>query len=66
MQMFIYEMNQMYVARGGQTVFSSMNLEIEVPKYLKQHQLSIIIHKLAIPKGGAELTVVGHVCLLPI
>ncbi len=35
MQMFIYEMNQMYVARGGQTVFSSINLEIEVPKFLK-------------------------------
>lgn len=35
MQMFIYEMNQMYVARGGQTVFSSINLELEIPEYLK-------------------------------
>ncbi|WP_421077029.1 anaerobic ribonucleoside-triphosphate reductase [Methanothermococcus sp. Ax23] len=35
MQMFIYEMNQMYVARGGQTVFSSINLELEVPEFLK-------------------------------
>ncbi len=41
MQMFIYEMNQMYVARGGQTVFSSMNLEIEVPKYLKDKPAAI-------------------------
>jgi len=31
-QMFIYEMSQMYVARGGQTVFSSIDLDIEVPK----------------------------------
>ncbi|HIP16856.1 MAG TPA: anaerobic ribonucleoside-triphosphate reductase [Methanothermococcus okinawensis] len=38
MQMFIYEMNQMYVARGGQTVFSSINLELEVPEYLKDRE----------------------------
>ncbi|MBW9221531.1 anaerobic ribonucleoside-triphosphate reductase [Methanothermococcus sp. SCGC AD-155-C09] len=38
MQMFIYEMNQMYVARGGQTVFSSINLELEVPEYLKNRE----------------------------
>jgi len=31
-QMFIYEMSQMYVARGGQTVFSSIALECSVPK----------------------------------
>ncbi len=31
-QMFIYEMSQMYVARGGQTVFSSIALEPSVPK----------------------------------
>ncbi len=41
MQMFIYEMNQMYVARGGQTVFSSINLEIEVPNYLKDKEAVI-------------------------
>ncbi|WP_423793241.1 anaerobic ribonucleoside-triphosphate reductase [Methanocaldococcus indicus] len=35
MQMFIYEMNQMYVSRGGQCVFSSINLELEIPNYLK-------------------------------
>ncbi|XRO74848.1 anaerobic ribonucleoside-triphosphate reductase [Methanocaldococcus sp. 28A] len=35
MQMFIYELNQMYVARGGQTIFSSINLELEIPKYLE-------------------------------
>ncbi|MBO3755376.1 MAG: anaerobic ribonucleoside-triphosphate reductase, partial [Candidatus Brockarchaeota archaeon] len=31
-QMFIYELSQMYVARGGQTVFSSIALECSVPK----------------------------------
>ncbi len=31
-QMFIYELSQMYVARGGQTVFSSISLECGVPK----------------------------------
>jgi len=31
-QMFIYEMSQMYVARGGQTVFSSIALECSVPR----------------------------------
>ncbi|MFH0848386.1 MAG: anaerobic ribonucleoside-triphosphate reductase [archaeon] len=31
-QMYIYEMSQMYVARGGQTVFSSIALEPSVPK----------------------------------
>ncbi len=35
MQMFIYELNQMYVARGGQTIFSSINCELEIPNYLK-------------------------------
>ena len=33
-QMFIYEMSQMYVARGGQTVFSSIDIEPEIPKVL--------------------------------
>ena len=31
-QMFIYEMSQMYVARGGQTVFSDIDIEYGVPK----------------------------------
>ncbi len=35
MQMFIYEMSQTYVARGGQTVFSSVELELGVPKHLQ-------------------------------
>jgi ribonucleoside-triphosphate reductase len=30
-QMFIYEMSQMYVARGGQTVFSDIDIEYGVP-----------------------------------
>jgi len=34
-QMFIYEMSQMYVARGGQTVFSSIDLDMHVPKMFK-------------------------------
>jgi ribonucleoside-triphosphate reductase len=33
-QMYIYEMSQMYVARGGQTVFSSIALECAVPKII--------------------------------
>ncbi len=33
-QMFVYEMSQMYVARGGQTVFSSIALECAVPKII--------------------------------
>jgi len=35
MQMFVYELNQMYVARGGQVIFSSINLEFNIPDYLK-------------------------------
>ena len=31
-QMFVYEMSQMYVARGGQTVFSDVDIEYGVPK----------------------------------
>jgi len=31
-QMFVYEMAQMYVARGGQTVFSDIDIEYGVPK----------------------------------
>jgi len=34
-QMFIYELSQMYVARGGQTVFSSIALECGVPKVVR-------------------------------
>jgi anaerobic ribonucleoside-triphosphate reductase len=33
-QAFVYEMNMQYVARGGQVVFSSINLEATIPKYL--------------------------------
>ncbi len=31
-QMFVYEMSQMYVARGGQTVFSDIDIEYGIPK----------------------------------
>ena len=31
-QMFIYELSQMYVARGGQVVFSSVDCDMSVPK----------------------------------
>ncbi len=34
-QMFIFEMGQMYVARGGQTVFSSVDLDITIPKVFR-------------------------------
>jgi ribonucleoside-triphosphate reductase len=34
-QMFIYEMSQMYVARGGQTVFSSIDLDMHIPKMFR-------------------------------
>jgi len=34
-QMFIYEMSMMYVARGGQTVFSSIDLDMSVPTQFK-------------------------------
>ncbi len=43
-QLFIYEMSQMYVARGGQTVFSSIDLDLSVPKRLK--------HMPAVSPGG--------------
>jgi len=35
MQLFIYECNQMFCARGGQSVFSSVNLTPGVPNILK-------------------------------
>lgn len=34
-QMFIYEMSMMYVSRGGQVVFSSIDVEPGIPKTLK-------------------------------
>jgi anaerobic ribonucleoside-triphosphate reductase len=34
-QMFIYELSQMYVARGGQTVFSSIDCDMSVPEQFK-------------------------------
>ena len=34
-QMFIYELSQMYVARGGQVVFSSIDCDMSVPKQFK-------------------------------
>ena len=35
MQMFVYELNQMYVARGGQVIFSSVNCEFRIPEFLR-------------------------------
>jgi len=35
-QEFIYELNQSYVARGGQVVFSNINWELGVPDWLKE------------------------------
>ncbi|MBU0929962.1 MAG: anaerobic ribonucleoside-triphosphate reductase [Nanoarchaeota archaeon] len=34
-QEFIYELNQSYVARGGQVVFSNINFEFGIPKWLR-------------------------------
>lgn len=34
-QMFIYELSQMYVARGGQTVFSSIDCDMSVPEQFR-------------------------------
>jgi anaerobic ribonucleoside-triphosphate reductase len=33
-QAFVYEMNMQYVARGGQVVFSNVNIELTVPPFL--------------------------------
>lgn len=35
-QMFIYEMSMMYVSRGGQVVFSSVDIEPGIPKTLEK------------------------------
>ncbi|HDJ26045.1 MAG TPA: anaerobic ribonucleoside-triphosphate reductase [Candidatus Bathyarchaeota archaeon] len=35
-QMFIYNMEQMYVARGGQTVFSSIAVQPDVPDFVAE------------------------------
>lgn len=35
-QMFIYELSQMYVARGGQTVFSSIDCDMSVPEQFRE------------------------------
>ena len=36
MQLFVYELSQAYVGRGGQTVFSSINIDLETPEFLKR------------------------------
>lgn len=43
-EIFIYEMAQLYVARGGQTVFSSIDLDLTLPGKLK--------HLPAVAHGG--------------
>lgn len=45
-QMFVYEMSQMYVARGGQTVFSDIDIEYGVP--------SVVADLPAILPGGKQ------------
>lgn len=35
MQMMIYELNQMYISRGGQVIFSSINVTPGIPKILE-------------------------------
>lgn len=50
-QEFIYELNQSYVARGGQVVFSNVDFEFGVPDWLK--------NVTAIGAGGKEMGVYG-------
>ncbi|MEM2954933.1 MAG: anaerobic ribonucleoside-triphosphate reductase [Candidatus Nanoarchaeia archaeon] len=50
-QEFIYELNQSYVARGGQVVFSNINFEFGIPDWLKNVP--------AIGPGGKEMGVYG-------
>jgi anaerobic ribonucleoside-triphosphate reductase len=48
MQMFVYEMTQMQVARGGQLVFSSVQLNLGIPKIWKD---KTVVYKGAIWSG---------------
>lgn len=50
-QEFIYELNQSYVARGGQVVFSNLGFDIGVPEWLKNVP--------AIGPGGEVMGVYG-------
>jgi len=50
-QEFIYELNQSYVARGGQVVFSNVDFELGIPEWLKNVP--------AIGPGGKEMGVYG-------
>lgn len=50
-QEFIYELNQSYVARGGQVVFSNLNWEFGIPTWLKNVE--------AIGPGGKVMGVYG-------
>ncbi|HTY44238.1 MAG TPA: anaerobic ribonucleoside-triphosphate reductase [Patescibacteria group bacterium] len=50
-QEFIYELNQSYVARGGQVVFSNIDWELGIPDWLKDVP--------AIGPGGKEAGVYG-------
>jgi ribonucleoside-triphosphate reductase len=54
-QCFIFEMNQLYVARGGQTVFSTVNMDFEIPSYLKNRP--------AIGRGGKVVGTYGDYLL---
>lgn len=51
MQMFIFNLNMSYTSRGGQAVFSSINLEFMVPEFLKSEA--------AYGPGGKECGVYG-------
>lgn len=50
-QAFIFDANQSLVSRGGQILFTSLNVEFEVPEFLK--------NELAIGPGGVEIGVYG-------
>ena len=51
MQSLIYNLNQAYVSRGGQTIFSSVNLDFNIPKWIKNEP--------AYGPGGKEVGVYG-------
>lgn len=37
LQSFIYNLNMSYVSRGGQTIFSTINVDLEMPEFLKDY-----------------------------
>lgn len=51
MQSFIYNLNQAYVSRGGQSIFSSVNIDFNIPEWLT--------FETAYGPGGKEAGVYG-------